>query len=189
MPASAAASEAAFPPSPEYPKSDTTSPKRVLLRRPLQAVPSTSEIPSDGDSAFGGSPTTERRKVLLAHKIKPGQTIQLKASKATATMRDDPDTQTDIHAESLVHAASRPIGPQYGAEGNLLSFSVLGPKWLLDAVMERCCGESADRCLLAAVAVAIVIVVVRVLVDLLVRLVVVGVAVVGGRNDKAHGDA
>ena len=72
------------------------------------------------------SPNTERRKVLLAHKIKPGQTIQLKSSKATATMRDD--GQPEMQAESLVHASARPPpGPQYGAKGNLLSFSVLGP--------------------------------------------------------------
>ena len=102
------------------------SPKRVLLRRPLQAVPSTSEIPSEESLAATGSPNSERRKVLLAHKIKPGQTIQLKASKATATMRDD--GQPEMQAESLVHAAARPpVGPQYGAGGDLLSFSVLGP--------------------------------------------------------------
>ena len=95
------------------------SPKRVLLRRPLQAVPLTETV-SDESAVV----PQERRKVLLAHKIRPGQTIQLKASKATATMRDD--GQPEMQAESLVYASS-PKGPQYGLEGHLLSFSVLGP--------------------------------------------------------------
>ena len=120
-----AVEEDMFDPANSPGKTSDGSPRRVLLKRPLMTVPSTSEIPSEDSARL--EQTSERRKVLLAHKIKPGQTIQLKASKATATMRDDPDTHTDIHAESLVHATSRPIGPQYGAEGNLLSFSVLGP--------------------------------------------------------------
>ena len=95
--------------------------RRVLLRRPLQAVPSTSEIYSEESIGGTGSPSSpERRKVLLAHKIKPGQTIHLKGSRATATMRDD--GQPEMQTESLVHAEARPVaGPQYGAEGNLLS--------------------------------------------------------------------
>ena len=104
------------------PSGNGNSPRRVLLRRPLQAVPSASDLPNEESVQAA----TERRKVLLAHKIRPGQTIKLKASKATATLRDD--GQPDMQSESLVNAASRtPQGPQYGAEGDLLSFSVLGP--------------------------------------------------------------
>ena len=100
-----------------------SSPRKVLLRRPLQAVPSSSEIPSE-ESAFGPA-SADRRKVLLAHKIKPGQTIQLKAREATATMRDDGDPQ--MQTESLVTADASPKGPKFGPDGMLLSFSVLGP--------------------------------------------------------------
>ena len=109
--------------SSEVPAPDS-APRKVLLRRPLQAMPSSSEIPSE-ESALGAT-SVERRKVLLAHKIKPGQTIQLKAREATATMRDDGDPQ--LQAESLITAeTSPPKGPKYGPDGMLLSFSVLGP--------------------------------------------------------------
>ena len=57
------------------------------------------------ESALGAT-SVERRKVLLAHKIKPGQTIQLKAREATATMRDDGDPQ--LQAESLITAETSP---------------------------------------------------------------------------------
>ena len=107
--------------------SDTSSPTRrqVLLRRPLAAVPSTSEIPSEGDSAVGGE-AAGRRQVLLAHKIRPGQTIQLKGKNETLTM---PDTGTpDLQSESTINASAKPVGPQYDSEtGALKSFSVLGP--------------------------------------------------------------
>ena len=104
--------------SSEVPAPDS-APRKVLLRRPLQAMPSSSEIPSE-ESALGAT-SVERRKVLLAHKIKPGQTIQLKAREATATMRDDGDPQ--LQAESLITAeTSPPKGPKYGPDGMLLSF-------------------------------------------------------------------
>ena len=99
-----------------------SSSKRVLLRRSLQQVPSSSEI-LDGDEKSEIGRDSPRRQVLLAHKIKPGQTIQLKATKATATMRDD--GQPDFHSESLVRA--RAGGPAYDTNGMLQSFSVLGP--------------------------------------------------------------
>ena len=104
------------------PPHSSASNKRVLLRRSLQAVPSSSEILDPDDKSEIGRDSPSRR-VLLAHKIKPGQTIQLKGTKATATMRDD--GQPDLHTESLVQRG--PVGPMQDENGMLLSFSVLGP--------------------------------------------------------------
>jgi len=106
----------------DEPPHSSASNKRVLLRRSLQAVPSSSEILDPDDKSEIGRDSPSRR-VLLAHKIKPGQTIQLKGTKATATMRDD--GQPDLHTESLVQRG--PVGPMQDENGMLLSFSVLGP--------------------------------------------------------------
>ena len=118
-----------LPPAPDesarFSPVPTEQQKRVLLRRSLQAVPSSSEIYHEDDEvAGGGGGGGGERRVLLAHRIRPGQTIQLKGTKATATMRDD--GPADLSSESMVGQV--PItGPKYDKDGMLLSFSVLGP--------------------------------------------------------------
>ncbi|KAL1495221.1 hypothetical protein AB1Y20_017084 [Prymnesium parvum] len=109
-PSSSHASPRAADPSPP-------PPRHLLLRRPL----------SPTDPPDGGSPSSsaaDRRHVLLAHRIRPGQTITLKTTHATATMPDAGEPQ--LESELLLHAAAR-RGPSYDAAGQLRSFSVLGP--------------------------------------------------------------
>ncbi len=122
-----------FAPAPSPPPvASSTANKKVLLRRSLQAVPSTSEILDHEEEPGSGSPSGAK-KVLLAHRIKPGQTIQLKGQKATATMRDD--GPADLSSESMVGMPLQ--GPRYDKEGMLLSFSVLGPAEEFEAQQQR----------------------------------------------------
>lgn len=98
--------------------------KKVLLRRTLQAVPSASDI-LDPEEAAGMTGTSHggTKKVLLAHRIKPGQAIKLKAQNATATIKED--GPADLSSESMI--GQPPQGPRFDREGMLMSFSVLGP--------------------------------------------------------------
>ena len=96
--------------------------KKVLLRRTLPKAYSTSSIDP-------GSPTRavveeERKQVLLARKIAPGQTIQLK-SQANATVRMPDQGEPELCSESMVSPGSH--GPAYDGAGELQGFSLLGP--------------------------------------------------------------
>ena len=95
--------------------------KRVLLRRQLGPVASSGDLHSPGLSQTSA---IDRKQVLLAHKIRPGQTIQLKSTKATARM---PDVGApNLESELLVNSPGT-HGPSYDDYGALQSFSVLGP--------------------------------------------------------------
>ena len=84
--------------------------RRVLLKRPFGArSPSREEL--------AGKP------VLLAHRIRPGKTIQLKNSPSKATL---PEQQL-LHItqpESVAILGSQ--GPQHCKSGGLLPYSLLG---------------------------------------------------------------
>ena len=77
----------------------STSGKRVLLRRPLAAqMPMTPRSPE---------PSSTGKPALLAHRIRPGRTIQLKSSPARATV-----------PEKQLHAIAQPesvamVGARY----------------------------------------------------------------------------
>ena len=98
-------------------KTSDGSPRRVLLKRPLNTVPSASEIPSE-DSAARLEQTSERRKVLLAHKIKPGQTIRFAHDLAAEVLtREGGEVRLRFDCEgpalraALEHHGTMPLPP------------------------------------------------------------------------------
>ena len=98
--------------------------KRVLLRRTLGPVASSGDLHSPGGAGISNTSAIDRKQVLLAHKIRPGQTIQLKSTKATARM---PDVGApNLESELLVNSPGT-HGPSFDDYGELQSFSVLGP--------------------------------------------------------------
>ena len=96
--------------------------KKVMLRRTLNSMHSSS---ASLDVREATRSPADRKQVLLAHKIRPGQTIQLKSSNATARMSDQGDPE--LFSESLVNSPKRSHGPAYDERGELQSFSLLGP--------------------------------------------------------------
>ena len=106
------APSSAFPDLSDEPPA--TAGKRVFVRH----------LPPNSPSARSGGSAAHGRQVLLAHKIRPGQTIHLKGTTSKATMADT--GKPDLLTEALVstHGAH---APSYDTFGKLQPFSVLGP--------------------------------------------------------------
>ena len=92
-----------------------SSTRRVLLRRPLR----------DQDQPDSPSAAVKSGKsALLAHRISPGKSIQLKSSHATATLPEHNDLMDVAQPESVAMVGAK--GPRCGSTGELLSYSMLG---------------------------------------------------------------
>jgi len=87
--------------------------RRVMLRRPLQGYFPPSPTPLSQPA--GGKP------VLLAHRIRPGQTIQLKNSPSKASL--DEGSPLVTQPESVAMSGTQ--GPRYAASG-CVPYSLLG---------------------------------------------------------------
>lgn len=95
-------------------ESPAQSGRRVMLRRPLGSMSPPSPTTPESRPATG-------KPVLLAHRVQPGKTIQLKSSptKATISMGSPLVTQP----ESV--AMSGKQGPRYAASG-VVPYSLIG---------------------------------------------------------------
>ena len=92
------------------------STKRVLLRRPLRDQ---DQPDSDQKSVKSG------KSALLAHRIRPGKSIQLKNSPSRATLPEKNDLLQVAQPESVTQGGAK--GPRYASStGKLLSYSLLG---------------------------------------------------------------